>query len=51
MPMMTTTIRSSMRVKPFLLRINISNPREEAVGVGNGDVNYGAERENTTGKL
>src|SRR5258706_13811557 len=50
MPMMTTTIRSSMSVKPFLLRMG-GNPREKAVGLGSGIGDYGAESENTTAML
>src|SRR6476661_1645495 len=48
MPMMTTTIRSSMSVKPLLLRISI-RPLYRSVDLSRLD--YGAESVNTIGKL
>jgi hypothetical protein len=47
--MITTTIRSSIRVKPFLLRIIY--PSVTLLGFYNRRPNYGAERVKTTGML
>jgi hypothetical protein len=49
--MMTTTIRSSMSVKPFLLRIYIWKSSKGSGWIEISDVNYGAVSEKTTGKL